>query len=56
MECAALYLIAAKYNRRALGILTISNNILTGEETTAEERAHTFGDMMHVALNAAVAQ
>lgn len=56
MECAALYLSAAKYNRRALGILTISNNILTGEETTAEERAHTFGDMLHVALNAAVAQ
>jgi purine-nucleoside phosphorylase len=54
MECAALYLIAAEYGRHALGVMTISNNILTGEETTSEERARTFSDMMNVALKAAV--
>lgn len=50
MEAAGLYLLAAKYNRRALALLTISDHILTGEETTAEERETTFDDMMLVAL------
>ena len=50
MEAAGLYLLAAKYNRKALALLTISDHILTGEETTAEERETTFDDMMLVAL------
>jgi len=50
MEAAGLYLLAAKYNREALALLTISDHILTGEETTAEERETTFDDMMLVAL------
>ncbi|MGB7473457.1 purine-nucleoside phosphorylase [Trichococcus sp.] len=50
MEAAGMYLLAAKYNRKALALLTISDHILTGEETTAEERETTFDDMMLVAL------
>lgn len=50
METTALYTLAAKYGRKALSILTVSDHILTGEETTAEERQTTFNDMIEVAL------
>lgn len=51
MEIAALYMNAARSGRRALGICTISDNILTGEATTAEERQTTFTKMMDVAFS-----
>ncbi|MEN2666906.1 purine-nucleoside phosphorylase [Listeria aquatica] len=54
MEAAALYTLAQKYGRNALAILTVSDHILTGEETTALERQTTFGDMIEVALEAAL--
>ncbi|AST91772.1 MULTISPECIES: purine-nucleoside phosphorylase [Sutcliffiella] len=54
METAALYTLAAKYGRQALSVLTVSDHILTGEETTAEERQTTFSDMMEVALEAVI--
>ncbi|MBA9027688.1 MULTISPECIES: purine-nucleoside phosphorylase [Bacillaceae] len=54
MESAALYTLAAKFGRKALSILTISDHILTGEETTSEERQTTFNEMIEVALEAAV--
>lgn len=54
METAALYTLAAKYNRKALSILTVSDHILTGEETSAEERQLTFNDMIEVALESAI--
>ncbi len=54
MEAAALYTLAAKYQKKALAILTISDHILTGEETTAEERERTFDDMMVIALETAI--
>ncbi|MCA0971787.1 purine-nucleoside phosphorylase [Halobacillus litoralis] len=54
METTALYTLAAKYNRQALSVLTVSDHILTGEETTAEERQTTFNDMIEVALEAAI--
>ena len=54
MEAAALYSIAAKHKRKALAILTISDHILTGEETTSEERERTFDDMIVVALETAL--
>jgi purine-nucleoside phosphorylase len=50
METTALYTLAAKYSREALSVLTVSDHILTGEETTAEERQTTFNDMMEIAL------
>ncbi len=55
MEAAALYMNAAKAKKRALTVLTVSNHLLTGEETTAEERQHTFTQMMEIALETAVA-
>lgn len=51
MEIAALYMIAARSGNRALGICTISDHILTGEVTTAEERQLTFTKMMDVAFS-----
>lgn len=54
METTALYTLAAKYDRQALSVLTVSDHILTGEETTAEERQTTFNDMIEVALEAAI--
>ena len=51
MEVAALYMNAARSGNRALGICTISNHILTGEATTAEERQTTFTHMMDVAFS-----
>lgn len=54
MEAAALYTLAAKFGRQALTILTVSDHILTGEATSAEERQLTFNDMIEVALEAAI--
>ena len=55
MEAAALYMNAARYGKDALAICTISDHILTGELTTAEERQNTFTQMMELALETAVA-
>lgn len=54
METTALYTLAAKFGCRALTILTVSDHIMTGEETTSEEREKTFNDMMEVALETAL--
>ena len=51
MEIAALYMNAARSGNRALGICTISDHILTGEATTAEERQNNFTHMMDVAFS-----
>ena len=51
MEIAALYMNAARSGNRTLGICTISDHILTGEVTTAEERQTTFTHMMDVAFS-----
>lgn len=54
MELAALYMLAAKYQRRALGILTISDHLLTGETTTSAERQEGFGQMIELALDSVI--
>lgn len=54
MEAAGLYINAARAGKNALAICTISDHLLTGEETTAEERQTTFTAMMEVALETAV--
>ena len=54
MEAAELYTLAAKYGRKALAILTISDNMITHEATTAEERQITFKNMMEIALEAII--
>lgn len=50
MESAALYINANKLNKKALCICTVSDNIITNEQTSSEERQEAFTDMMHVAL------
>jgi purine-nucleoside phosphorylase len=52
MEASALYTLAAKHGRRALAICTVSDHIVTGEETTSQEREQTFGAMVEIALTA----
>lgn len=50
MEASALYTLAARYRRKALAICTVSDHIVTGEQTTSLEREQTFADMVEVAL------
>jgi len=50
MEAPALYMNAARAGKRALVICTVSDHILTGEATTAEQRQNTFTQMMDVAF------
>ncbi len=54
MEAAALYMTAAYCKKNALAICTVSDHLLTGESTTAEERQTSFTEMMEVALNTAI--
>lgn len=54
MEAAALYMNAARLGKNALAILTVSDSMVTGEETTAKERQESFTQMMEIALNTAV--
>lgn len=53
METAALYMTAARAGKNALAICTISDSMVTGEETTSEERQNTFNAMMEIALEIA---
>jgi purine-nucleoside phosphorylase len=55
METSALYTLAAYRSRRALSICTVSDHLVTHEETTSQEREQTFGDMIEIALRAATA-
>ncbi|MFZ2016930.1 MAG: purine-nucleoside phosphorylase [Nocardioides sp.] len=52
MEASALYTLAARHGRKALAICTVSDHVVTGEETTAAEREHTFTTMVEIALEA----
>ncbi len=54
MEAAALYYTALRAGKRALAICTISDHLLTGEATSAEERQTSFTQMMELALKTAV--
>jgi purine-nucleoside phosphorylase len=54
METAALYTIAARFGVKALTIMTVSDHLISGEETTAAERQTTFNDMLEVALETAI--
>ena len=50
METAALYSVAARLGKKALSILTVSDNVKTGEELSSEERSNSFDDMVILAL------
>ena len=53
MEAAELYILAARYGRRALAVLTVSDHLTTGEALPADQRERSFGDMVEIALAAA---
>lgn len=56
MESAELFTLAAEFNRKALSIFTVSDHIVTGETTTAEERQLTFKNMMTLALETIIVE
>ena len=55
METNALYTLAARFGRRALTIATVSDLVMTHEQTPANEREQGFRNMIQVALDAALA-
>lgn len=55
MECHALYTLAARHDRQALAICTVSDHIRTGAKTTPLEREQTFQPMVEIALEAMLA-
>lgn len=54
MEAAALYMNAARLGKRALAICTVSDHLLTGEQTSSEERQTSFTEMIKIALETAI--
>jgi purine-nucleoside phosphorylase len=52
METAELYTLAAKFGCEALSILTVSDDLVTGEITSSEERQSSFRAMVELALDA----
>lgn len=54
MEAAALYATAARLEKMALAICTISDEIFTGKACSAEEREQTLNEMIELALNTAI--
>lgn len=52
MEAAGLYGVAAEYGAKALTVMTVSDHIIRGEATSAEERQTTFNDMIKLTLEA----
>lgn len=50
MECAGLFMTAARAGKEALGILTISDHIYGEEAISAEARQTSFNKMMEIAL------
>ena len=53
MESYALFATAAYLGKKALTLLTVSDSLVTQEETTAQEREQTFTTMMEIALEIA---
>jgi len=53
MEAAELYNLAARHGVRALAVLTVSDHLITGDTLPADQREHSFGDMVEIALQAA---
>ncbi len=53
MEAAELYTLAARYGRRALAVLTVSDHLQTGEALPSQDRESSFGEMVEIALKAA---
>lgn len=54
MEAAALYGVAAELGKKALCLLTVSDNVFSGESLSSEARQTGFTQMMKLALGTAV--
>lgn len=54
MESFALFHNANVCNKNAACLLTVSNNLVTNEETTSEERQNSFNEMIELALEASL--
>ncbi len=54
MEAAGIYAIAAEHDVEALAICTVSDDIVTGDALSSDERQTTFDEMILVALETAV--
>ena len=54
MEANALYSIAARKQRRALAVLTVSDHIITHESMPSEQREKSLNAMVEIALTAAL--
>jgi purine-nucleoside phosphorylase len=50
METSGLYTLAAKFKVDALSVLTVSDSLVTGESSTAEQRERDFPQMAEIAL------
>ena len=50
METAGLYGVAAECGAKAMALFTVSDHVITGEATPAEERQSTFNEMVKIAL------
>ena len=53
METQMLFTLAKRFDVKALSILTVSDNIITGASSTSKEREQSFIDMMKIALELA---
>jgi purine-nucleoside phosphorylase len=54
METATLYMLAARHERRALTVCTVSDSLVTGEQLPAAERQSSLREMVELALDTAV--
>ena len=53
MECAGLFMNAARLGRRAAAVLTVSDHLYLPENLSAEARQTSFTQMIEIALDAA---
>ena len=51
METFALFYIAKKYQKDAASILTVSDNLITKEQMSSDEREQTLDEAIVLALN-----
>ena len=54
MESFGLFFNAKKLGKKAACVLTVSDNVITHEETSAKERQNAFNDMIEIALTTAI--
>jgi purine-nucleoside phosphorylase len=54
METAELYTLAAQYGAEALAVLTVSDHLVTGGDTSSDDRERSFTAMVEVGLEAAL--